>query len=111
MAILNTRLTDTSRKTVYSSVGNNAITTMIVCNTGNIDLEDELVNQASLTIYAIPLGQAAGDITTIVKNLIIPAGETVFFSDEKIILSTGDLIEAVSTVGNLITITVSTLTV
>lgn len=111
MAISNTRLTDTSRKTVFASIGNNAITTMVVCNTGEIDLTDETVNATSLTIYAIPLGKAAGDITTIVKNLVIPAGETVFFSDEKLILSTGDAIEAVSTVGDLITITISTLAV
>lgn len=111
MAISNTRLNDTSRKTVYLSSGVNAVTTIIACNTGDVDLADETINQASLTLYAIPNGLAAGDETTIVKNLIIPAGETVFFSDEKVILSNGDAIEAVASAGNLLTITISTLPV
>ena len=53
---------------------------------------------------------------TIVKNLIVPAGETVFFSDERIVLrgatSYGnDQIRATASVGNLLSITVSALPV
>lgn len=111
MAISNTRLTTASPATVYTSSGNNAITTIIVCNTGAVNLTDETVNAANLTMYLVPNAGIRGDGTTIVKNLIIPAGETVFLSDEKVILSNGDTLQAEDSVGNLLTITVSTLPV
>jgi hypothetical protein len=111
MPISNTRLTLTSVTPVYISAGNNAVTTIIVCNTGTPNLTDETVNASNLTLYVIPNGQPAGDNTTIVKNLIIPAGETVFFSDEKVILGNGDAIQAQASVGNLLTVTISTLPV
>jgi len=111
MPISNTRLTLTSVTTIYTSTGNNAVTTLIVCNTGLPNLTDETVNASNLTLYVMPNGQPAGDETTVVKNLIIPAGETVFFSDEKIILGNGDMIQAEASVGNLLTVTISTLPV
>jgi hypothetical protein len=111
MAISNTRLTTTQPTTVYISTGNNAITTIVVCNTGNVDLTDETVNAASLTLYFVPNLGSAIDETTVVKNLIIPAGETVFFSDEKFILGDGDFVSARSSVENLLTVTVSSLVV
>jgi hypothetical protein len=111
MAISNTRLSGTGTSIVYNSVGNNAITTIIACNTGTPNLTDETFNASQLTLYFVPNEEFADDTTTVVKNLIIPAGETVFFSDEKVILSNGDSIRAQASVGNLITITVSVLPV
>jgi hypothetical protein len=111
MAISNTRLTTTTPTTVYSSSGNNAITTIVVCNTGVVDLTDETVNACELTMYFVPNLGSAGDGTTVVKSLIVPAGETVFFSDEKVILSTGDFISAQASVEDLLTVTVSSLPV
>jgi hypothetical protein len=111
MAISNTRLTTTADTTVYTSSGNNAITTIVVCNTGGVDLTDETVNSAQLTLHFIPNLESPGDGNTVVKDLIIPAGETVFFSDEKVVLSEGDYISARSSQGNLLTVTVSILPV
>jgi len=112
MAISNTRLTSTNPPTtVYSSSGNNAITTIIVCNTGAVDLTDETFNASNLTLYFVPNLGSATDGTTVVKNLTIPAGETVFFSDEKVILSNGDTIRAEPSVADLLTVTVSSLPV
>jgi hypothetical protein len=111
MPITNTRLTTTASNTVYTSAGNNAITTMIVCNTGAVNLTDETVNSSTLNLYFVPNGGLIGDGTAVVKNLIIPAGETVFFSDEKIILGNGDSIVAEAGSANLLTVTVSTLLV
>jgi hypothetical protein len=111
MPITNTRLTNTLSNTVYTSIGNNAITTMIVCNTGNVDLTDETVNSSTLNLFFVPNGGLIGDGTAVVKNLIVPAGETVFFSDEKIILGNGDTVVAQAGSGNLLTVTVSTLPV
>jgi hypothetical protein len=111
MAISNTRLTTTAPTTVYSSAGNNAITTIIVCNTGEVDLTDETVNACNLTMYFVPDLGSAIDETTVVKNLTVPAGETVFFSDEKIILGNGDFISSQASVEDLLTVTVSSLPV
>ena len=111
MAISNTRLTTTAVTPVYTSSGNNAVTTIIVCNTGTVNLTDETFNASNLTLYFVPNLGSATDSTTVVKDLTIPAGETVFFSDEKVILTNGDSIRASASVGNLLTITVSTLQV
>ena len=97
-------------------VQDNAITNIIVCNTGTPNLTDETVNSCTLTLNLVAAGAVSSDTNTIVKNLIVPAGETVFFSDERIVLrgATGygnDQIRATASVGNLLSITVSALPV
>lgn len=111
MAISNTRLSTTSLTSVYLSTGNNAITTIIACNTGTPNILDESANASTLTLYFIPNSGVADDSTTVIKNVVVPAGETIFFSDEKVILSNGDTIKATAGTGNLITMTVSSLPV
>ena len=121
--IYSTRLTTTGDTLVFTSsttgapIGGgvtgqtNAVTNIIVCNTGTPDLADETVNSTTLTLNLVLNGGVSSDTNTIVKNLIVPAGETVFFSDEKIILSSGDQIRATSSTSNLLSITVSSLQV
>lgn len=111
MAISNTRLTTTGVTTVLDSNRDTAVTTMIACNTGATDPNNENFNLCELTVFLVPSGSATGDGTTIVKSLKIPAGETVFFSDEKVVLSLGDRVRAQADQANLITITISTLPV
>ena len=121
--IYSTRLNSTSDSLVYTSsstgapigagvVGQeNAVVSIIVCNTGTPDLSDETVNSCTITMNLVQSGGVGTDTNTIVKSLIIPAGETVFFSDEKIVLSSGDEVRATASVSNLISITVSALAV
>jgi len=118
-----TGTTITSPTTVYTSSGNNAVTCIAICNVGSVSLTDETVNSVDVNVYVVsPSG--GGDNTTsntsalIVKQLIIPAGETVFFNDEKFVLANTDYIAvgyqmtgAASPVTNLLTVTVSTLPV
>jgi len=118
-----TGTTITSPTTVYTSSGNNAVTCIAICNTGTVSLTDETINSVDVNVYVVsPSG--GGDNTTtstgalIVKQLIIPAGETVFFNDEKFVLANTDYIAvgyqmtgAASPVSNLLTVTVSTLPV
>ena len=111
MAINSTRLTTTGDTIVYNSPGVNAITLIVVCNTGTPDLENESVNSTLLQLNIVKSGTLTSDTNCIVKNLVIPAGETVFFSEERIVLDTGDTIRATSTEPNLISITVSSLAV
>ena len=89
----------------------NAITTMILCNTGTPTITDESVNTCLVSLYLVNAGESPDTDNLIVSKLIVPAGETVFFSDEKIILDAGDEIWVGTDTANLITVTVSTLPV
>lgn len=120
-------LTSTGPEVVYTSTDSgdpvssggvrqpNAVTTLIVCNTGTPDLNDESLDGATITINLLRDGETPPASVlprnTIVKDLFVPAGETVFFSDEKIILDGGDSIVVTASVANLIAITTSTLSV
>ncbi len=90
-----------------------AITAIILCNTLTPSLTDETINDTNVNIYLVPV--AAGGVVTsqymIVNNLNVPAGETVFFSDERIILDSGDEIRVGSDNGSSITVTVSAIAV
>jgi hypothetical protein len=76
--------------TIYTSSGNNAITSMIACNnsTGAINL----------SLYAVPSGKTAyaNPECTIVSVLVVPAGETVSFDQEKLVLGNIDVICAIA---------------
>ena len=130
--IYSTRLTTTSNTTVWTStttgapVGGDitsvdtAITNIILCNTGTPSNTDENVNTASVTIYLLnaDVSLTPSDSNTIVSNLIIPAGETIFFSDERIVLRGttlnargSDKIVVKTSAANLVTVTVSALLV
>jgi hypothetical protein len=110
MAITNTQITSTNT-TVYSSSGNNAITTMIICNTSPFNPTNPISNQSLVSIYAVPSGSTATTGTMIINALPIPAGETVTLDQEKIVLSNGDSIIAKTDSLNNITVTVSYLVV
>lgn len=111
MAINSTRLTTTGDTTLYTSSGVNAITLIVVCNTGAIDLNNESVNATMLQLNLVKSGELPSDTNVIVKNLLIPAGETVFFSEERIVLDQGDQVRATAGEPNLLSITVSTISV
>lgn len=115
--------------TVFTSSGSNAVTTIILCNTGTPDLTNENNFSINVNVYLVSPGQPGADNSTtgngslIVSKLRVPAGESVIFSDERIILESGDLIRVgyeidanhdsgtYPTYTNLLTVTVSTLTV
>ena len=113
MAIRNVAITGTTAASptqLYSSSGNNAITTIIVCNT-------HATTTINLNLYVVPSGSSpsANPETTIVKILPIPAGETVSFDQEKLVLGNGDSLQGVASVafsaGAGLAVTVSTLPV
>ena len=127
MAVIGKIVTGTtinSSTKVYTSSGSNAVTCIAICNVGTISLTDETSQSVDVNIYVVsPTG--GGDNTAkdtnsslIVKQLTIPAGETIFFNDEKFVLANNDYIavgyqmsNAASPASNLITATVSTLPV
>lgn len=111
MSIASTQLTTSGDTTVYTSSGQNAVVTIIVCNTGAATLTDETVNSCNITLNLVKFGSVSNLANTIVKELVVPAGETIFFSDEKIVLDNNDSIRATASQANLLSITVSTLSV
>ncbi len=110
MAIVNTTVTG-SDTTIYTSSGNNAITTIIVCNTSAFNPASPAANQSLLYMYAVPNGGTAGTSNLIVNGLPIPAGETVSFDQEKMVLANGDFIVAKTDSASNLVATVSTLAV
>ena len=114
MAITNATI-GTSSAAIYTSTSSagDAITSVIVCNTAEFDPENPTAGQVELTLYAVPSGGSASSPasnTMIVNKLPVPAGETVSFDQEKLVLSLGDMLVAKGSIANLVA-TVSTLAV
>lgn len=98
----------TSSTDIYTSSGTNAITTVIVCNTAT---PDPVVGLTYLTLHAVANGDSVGSTNMIVNQLPVPAGETVSFDAEKMVLSNGDRLVAYSASPANLAVTVSTLPV
>lgn len=90
----------------------NAITSMVLCNNFTpISLTNEDTGTCQVNVYLVKAGASAGLSNIIISQLIIPAGETVFLSEERVVLDAGDEIWVSATFANRITFTVSTLPV
>ncbi len=89
----------------------NAITTIALCNIGDVTLTDETDNAVTVNIWFCRDNIGYQNYNRIVSNLIIPAGETVFFSEERMVLDGGDEIYVGADVPDLIAVTVSSLPV
>jgi pectin methylesterase-like acyl-CoA thioesterase len=100
MALYNTAVPTGSAAALLSGSGERAITTVIVCNTTAGDL--------NLSLYAV--SAATANTALIVNALIIPAGDTVTFDQEKMVLATGDALHGLAS-GSGLSATVSTLAV
>ena len=110
MAISNTTLTSTSPTTVFQAAGQQAITVMYICNTGNVDV--------SCNVYCANSGSSSSTDNMIYNQLLITAGnvdpnsgDTYVISTEKLILDNGDFVDVEANVANVITVTVSSIAV
>lgn len=70
----------------------NAVTTIALCNTAAPDPADETANSVTVNIYVVRSGLSYGAGNLVVSSLVVPAGETVFFSEERMVLASGDQI-------------------
>lgn len=70
----------------------NAVTTIAFCNTAAAVDTNELTNSVTINVYLVRNTKAVTPGNLIVSGLIVPAGETVFFSEERIVLESGDQI-------------------
>jgi hypothetical protein len=80
-----------------------AETCMIFCNTSASDV--------TLNLYTVPTGLSVAAQTQVIKDLLIPAGETFSFDSEKLVLGTGDRVRAVASVNSRLSVTVSSMRV
>ena len=111
--------TSTANGGAYVPISNpeqsNAITTISLCNIGAPNATDETVNDVVVNVYMAPKGIGAqysgSTCNLIVSNLTVPAGETVFLSEERIVLAGGDEIYVGTDAANLLCVTVSAIPV
>jgi hypothetical protein len=89
----------------------NAVTTIAFCNTAAPSASDETTNAVTVNIYIVRSGKSYGNGNLIVSNLTVPAGETVFFSEERIVLASGDEIWVGTSAASRLSVTISTLPV
>ncbi len=89
----------------------NAVTTIALCNTAAPDPADETTNSVTVNIYIVRNGLSYGGGNLVVSSLVVPAGETVFFSEERMVLASGDAIWIGTSAASRLAATVSTLAV
>ena len=80
--------------TLYTSSGNNAITTLIVSNVNPFNPSAPTVGQSNLNLFIVPGGGTPNFSNLIVSALPLPAGETFTFDNEKIVMGNGDTLVA-----------------
>ena len=89
----------------------NAVTTIALCNTTAPDAADETTNAVTVNIYVVRSGLSYGAGNLVVSSLVVPAGETVFFSEERMVLASGDQIWVGTSAASRLAVTVSVLAV
>ena len=89
----------------------NAVTTIALCNTAAPSASDETTNAVTVNIYVVRSGKTAGNGNLIVSNLTVPAGETVFFSEERLVFDSGDELWVGTSAAARLSVTVSALAV
>jgi hypothetical protein len=89
----------------------NAVTTIALCNTAAPDPADETTNSVTVNIYVVRSGLSFGPGNLVVNSLVVPAGETVFFSEERIVLASGDALWVGTSSAARLAVTVSVLAV
>ena len=94
--------------TIFTATGDKMVATMIFCNQSLPNPYQVDSNTTYLDIHLVKNGDPVSDTNRIVNALTIPAGETVFFDTERIVLENGDTVVANSTSPAVITCTIST---
>ena len=87
----------TSAASVYTSVGNTAITFLSLCNytAGNV----------AANVYVVPNGGTPSNTNVIINNINITVGDTfqLYAASEKLLLNNGDSVQVDANANNAIT--------
>lgn len=89
----------------------NAVLTISLCNTLAANPADETSNSVTVNVYVVRSGLSYGSGNLVVSSLVVPAGETVFFSEERMVLASGDAIWVGTSSAGALAVTVSSLPV
>lgn len=98
MAIKQAQLTTTQLDLLTVPVDSTqAITNIVVCNTFSPFGASPETREAAFTMYIVKAADAntpgtIGATSTVVKDLVLPAGETFTFDSERIVLESSDMI-------------------
>ena len=101
MAITNYTVTTSSGTAAYTSSGDNAVTTMHICNYSGAD--------ATVDVYVVKNGNSVGNSTIIYKTLTVRSLDTYIISTEKLVLGDQDKIYIVGSANSTFTATLSTI--
>jgi len=85
MSLQNASLSNSSPAAIYTSSGNNVISTMHICNNTN--------GTVYANVYMVPSGFSANSLTLIYGNISISAYNTLI-TQEKFALGNGDAVYA-----------------
>lgn len=98
MAIVNYQLTNTQLDALTVPSGKRyAITNILVCNTYSPSGVSPSTHSADFDLHFIPNGDSLdNNITCVVRELNLPAGETFTFDSERIVLEAGDKVAFVA---------------
>lgn len=118
MAIANVKITENDSSILLVPAGKSfAITTILVCNTGDDDGTG--ANDTTFDLHVIPNGQSKGDGSDvsgtnpniILNNLSVAAGDTFTFNVERLVLEEGDEVVFVGAAPTRLVATISYLEV
>ena len=95
MALANSLIGSTNTNLVVVPAGKQyAILTLMVCNTAAEDPTGS--NDSKFDLHFVPQGQSIGAVNQVCKEINVTGAETITFDTEKMVLSEGDSIVAVS---------------
>jgi hypothetical protein len=103
MAITQVGAIGTSATTVYTSSGTTAITCMFFMN--------DNASARTLSLHVVQSGGSVSSTNQIVKNISIDPADSYVINLEKLVLSNGDTVQCLASVGSSIFPTVSSVTI
>ena len=103
MAITQVGAIGTGATTVYTSSGTTAITCMFFMN--------DNASARTLSVHVVQSGGTASSTNQLVKNISIDPADSYVINLEKLVLSNGDTIQCLASVGSSVFPTVSSVTI
>jgi hypothetical protein len=96
---------------LFTAVRETAVTCIWICNTASYDPNNPTSGATTVKIYFVKDGDPIGPNNIVVNDLPVPAGETVTFDAEKMILDQDDRVVLSSASPFNLVATISTITV
>ena len=102
MSITNANLATTVATTVFTAVGQQAITTIMLCNVS-------ATSAATVNMFITPSGISWNSANQVLNSLSLPIASTHSMNTERFVLDAGDKIWVQSSVASAVSVTISSL--